>query len=436
MARRIGVGAGVPWRQAALGLVVAMTGAAAPAAWAAEPLTPVVVEVAADADPAVVASGAGVTPEYVFDEAMNGFSGAVTQDQLARLRRSRAVVAVVPDRVIARIQPGTTRVTGPGGEPVAPPVPQPAQVVSKGMRRVGLPASPTAKVDGIDDRMPVDIAILDGGVDPDHPDLNVRGGADCAPGKGWWDRDGHGTMVAGFAAARDNAIGVVGVAPGARIWSVRVADPSGFISNSSYLCGLEWVLAHHRTIEVANMSFADDAPALIGPCWQGPRPSGPVDIYHQRICQGVRRGVTFVAAASNETTDASTYTPAAYDEVIAVSAVAEFDGLPGGLGATPVNCPDDLDDHLAFFSNFGAVVDIAAPGACVTSTFPGGLYGANSGTSFASPFVAGAAALLLSKEPGLAPAQVRQRLLDLAEPGPIAGDPDGFPEGLLDVSTI
>lgn len=417
-------------------LLAAQAGAPAVAGAATEPLTPVVVEVAAGSDPVAVAAEVGVNPEYVFVEVLNGFSGAFSRGQLARLRANRAVVAVEPDRIVARIEPGPAVVTGPDGAGAATAVPQPPQVVSRANRRIGLPLSPTAKLDGIDDRMPVDIAVLDGGVDPDHPDLNVRGGADCAPGPGWWDRDGHGTMVAGFAAARDNAIGVVGVAPGARIWSVRVADATGFIRNSSYLCGLEWVLEHYRTIEVANMSFSDEAPAFIGPCWRGSRPSGQVDIFHQRICQGVRRGVTFVAAAGNAAVDSAGHTPVSYDEVIAVSAVFDSDGLPGGLGPTHVSCPGEVDDHFTTFSNFGAVVDIAAPGACVTSTYPGGLYGLNSGTSFATPFVSGAAALLLAANPRLTPAQVRLELLARVEPGPIPGDPDAYPEGLLNVSTL
>ena len=85
-----------------------------------------------------------------------------------------------------------------------------------------------ADVDGRDDRrIDVDIAVFDGGIDRRHPDLDVVGGVDCAVGKGWDDADGHGTMVAGFAAAIDNGIGIAGIAPGARLWSVRIADPRG-----------------------------------------------------------------------------------------------------------------------------------------------------------------------------------------------------------------
>ncbi len=147
-----------------------------------------------------------------------------------------------------------------------------------------------------------------------------------------------------------------------------------------------------------------------------------------------RKGVTAVAAAGNESMDASMVVPAAYPEVIAVSAMADFDGLPGGLAATPSVClPETFDDHFAFFSNYGAPVDIAAPGVCVTSTFIGSQYAFSDGTSFAAPFVAGAAALYISTHPDATPAEVREALVASAEPGPIPGDPDTSPEGLLNV---
>ena len=126
--------------------------------------------------------------------------------------------SVEPDGIFATTHKGA-----------AAKVEQPAQAVKAAVRRVGGLESPTAKIDGKDKRVNVDIAILDGGIQPDHPDLNVAGGVNCLDGKkrDWDDRDGHGTMVAGFAAALDNKIGVVGIAPGARVWAVRVADPDG-----------------------------------------------------------------------------------------------------------------------------------------------------------------------------------------------------------------
>ena len=114
--------------------------------------------------------------------------------------------------------------------------------------------------------------------------------------------------------------------------------------------------------------------------------------------------------------------------------MADFDGQPGGLAALPSVClPEALDDHFAFFSNYGAPVDIAAPGVCVTSTFPGSQYTFSDGTSFATPFVAGAAALYISTHPEATPTQVREALVASANQEPILGDPDNSPEGLLNI---
>ncbi|WP_371079036.1 S8 family serine peptidase, partial [Salmonella enterica] len=112
---------------------------------------------------------------------------------------------------------------------------------------------------------------------------------------------------------------------------------------------------------------------------------------HQAICRSVAAGVTYVVAAGNPASDAESFVPATYPEVITVSAIADFDGKPGGLG-TPT-CATGTDDTFASFSNYGDDVDLTAPGMCVLSTWRGGTTGVASGTSMASPHVAGAAAL-------------------------------------------
>jgi subtilisin family serine protease len=380
------------------------------------------------------------------------------------------VVAVSNDRVVARIDrgvamPGRPLQSLPGQPPVKsppranpgqppasiPPQPSP-QFTTAAIRRIGGPLSVTADIDGQDDRrVNADIAVLDGGVDPYHPDLNVVGGLDCVPGpvsdRGYYDRDGHGTFVSGMAAAIDNGIGIVGAAPGARIWSVRVADSFGGITDSALLCGLQYA-TRNKAIDVINLSLSG-AGNLIAPCvhvqakivdklrrQRKPGTPSQIDRIHEQICRAVKGGKTVVAAAGNSSQDASFYTPAAYPEVITVSAMVDFDGKPGALAAPPPICfPDDVDDHFAVFSNFGAPVDIAAPGVCVGSLIPGGMYASADGTSFSAPLVSGAAALLLANQ-SLTPDQVRQRLIAAAEPGPLPGDPDQFPEGVLQVSTF
>jgi subtilisin family serine protease len=169
--------------------------------------------------------------------------------------------------------------------------------------------------------------------------------------------------------------------------------------------------------------------------------SGLEDLEHEAICSVVNAGVPVVVAAGNETDNAANHVPAAYDEVITVSALADSDGEPGGHG--PKTSFDDPDDSFAFFSNFGADVDIAAPGEDILSTVPTGScetcnpsgYDSISGTSMATPHVAGAAALYLAANPGKTPAEVKAAILSARVTGHISGDPDGIDEGLLNVGT-
>jgi subtilisin len=379
-----------------------------------------------------------ITPNRVYSAATDGYEAVLNDTQYQRVLASPDVTIITPDAVI-----GSVTATKPS------PPPQPSQVPSFGLRRIGGLASPTAAIDGIDTRINVDVAVVDSGVDASHPDLNVVGGVDCSgknTANGTVDKRGHGTLVAGVIGAIDNAIGRVGVAPGARIWSVQVANNMGGITRAAEVCAIDWITAHAATIEVANMSLGG---AFLphqehGNCGIGAtKPTG--DPIHAAICASVLAGVTYAVAAGNDSTDASDLLPASYDEVITASAIGDSDGAPGGLGPPfpdPVglsacNFPFTMaDDSFASFSNFGADVDLAAPGVCVGSTYPGGLYASASGTSFASPFVAGAAALYISRHPGATPAQVRAALLAAAEPGPIPGDPDTFPEGVVNVSTF
>jgi subtilisin family serine protease len=253
------------------------------------------------------------------------------------------------------------------------------------------------------------------------------------------DVNGHGTHVAGTVGALDNGIGVVGVAPGAQLWSVKVADDRLRIALSSLLCGLDWTAAHAGTIDVANLS-------LSGHVWIKDVTCDASSL-HLAICNVVGSGVTVVAAAGNAGKDANRVAPATYDEVITVSAFADYNGEPGG-GAEPpfrdgVQCvrfnehlPGVDDDTFAFFSNFGPDVDIAAPGVCVLSTIPGDGYAWNTGTSMATPHVAGAAALYKADHPDASPAEVREWLLSEGSVPQdsalgITGDPDAFHEPVL-----
>jgi subtilisin family serine protease len=227
-----------------------------------------------------------------------------------------------------------------------------------------------------------------------HPDLNVYRDVTFVPGTtSGNDDNGHGTHVAGIAAAKDNNEGVVGVDPGARLWAVKVLDSTGAGSISDIIAGIDYVTQHANEIGVANLSFGCRCH------------SNALDI---AIHNSVAAGITFVVAAGNSAADAESFSPASNPDVITVAAIADSDGRCGGLGpATKYG----NDDSFATFSNFGSVVDIAAPGVNILSTYKGGLYATFSGTSMAAPHVTGAAALYKSTHIGASPFTVKQALM-------------------------
>ncbi|MPZ68115.1 MAG: S8 family serine peptidase [Actinobacteria bacterium] len=309
-----------------------------------------------------------------------------------------------------------------------------AQSLPSGIDRVDADLSTTAGINNVDTRVNVDVAVIDTGVDLNHPDLNVytAGQKNCTFFGLFANADddnGHGSHVAGTIGALDNNDGVVGVAPGARIWPVKVLNAAGVGFGSDIICGIDYVASRSSEIEVANMSLGGGGTDR-GACGAGG------DSQHAAICDAVNSGVTFVVAAGNDSSDAAGFTPAAYDEVITVSALADFNGQPGG--GAPSTCTADVDDTFANFSNYGADVDIIAPGVCINSTVPGGGYdNTYSGTSMASPHVAGGAALYKAVNPSATPAQVRAALIAAGTLNwNSSDDPDGVQERLLNVASF
>ena len=280
--------------------------------------------------------------------------------------------------------------------------------------------------------LPVAVAVIDTGSGP-HADLNIAGGYNCAGGSNtsFADGNGHGTHVAGTIGARDDGDGVVGVLPGVQIYSVRVLDNAGSGSWSGIICGINWVTnnAATKNIRVANMSLGgtgkDDGET-------GKTCINTRDAMRKAICGSVAKGVTYVAAAGNNNANLANFVPAAYDEVLTVTAAADFNGQPGGGAAA--TCRSDVDDTAADFSNWASGTGdaghvIAAPGVCIESTWMGGGYNTISGTSMASPHVAGAVAgCLVATVPCTGtPAAIAQRLLTDANRAPanygFVGDP-------------
>jgi subtilisin len=363
------------------------------------------------ANPAEVARRQGAKVRHLYRHALNGYSTNLTAFQAARLRSQPGVAAVVADQ--------TFHIS--------------AQTLPTGINRIDGELSSAQSGNGSGE-VNVDIAVIDTGIDLDHPDLNARSGTNCvSPGAPAEDDNGHGTHVAGTAAARDNDIGVVGVAPGARVWAVKVLNAAGSGTTSQIVCGIDWVTANARAgagIEVANMSLGGQS--LFGSfstC------SSTWDPMHPAICRSVNAGVTYAVAAGNSAANANNFVPATYAEVITVSALADFNGQPGGGAAA--TCRADQDDTFADFSNYGSDVDLIAPGVCILSTYLGGGYNTLSGTSMASPHVAGAAALYKAGNPGASPAQV---CTALQAAGSLswndADDPDPTKERLLNVDAF
>ena len=336
------------------------------------------------ADPAAeaneLADEHGFEVDEVYSRAVQGFAAGMSASEAAALADDPGVALVEPDRIVsAAVQTLPTGVDRVDGETLA-------------AAGIGGEAGPD---------LDVDVAVLDSGIDIDHPDLRVAGGVPflgqtCSASTSHDDVHGHGTHVSGTLAAKDNSLGVVGVAPGARLWAVRVLDANANGFASCVIAGVDWVTDRRAEfndgfadgdagikIEVANMSLG----------------SGPTPALCVAIANAAAQGVIVAAAAGNGRTDGSNSTPGDCPAAIGVSAFADFDGEPGGLmdeTIQVIGCTEDEDDSFACFSNFGSVVDIAAPGVRIMSTFPveKGLYTNMSGTSMATPHVAGAAALL------------------------------------------
>ncbi len=234
----------------------------------------------------------------------------------------------------------------------------------------------------------ISVGVIDTGVDLDHPDLPrvasgthfYTAGFRLRQDSNYDDDNGHGTHVAGTIAALDNQIGVVGVAPDVDLYAIKVLNQSGSGSLTAVAAGVEWAMT--QGLDVINMSLGgtSDSTTLRDAC-----------------AAAYGAGVLIVASAGNAGagTDTVGY-PAKYPSVIAVAAT-------------------DSGDARASFSSTGPAVELAAPGVSIRSTVPGGGYDVYSGTSMASPHVAGVAALVLAAASGAYNTTVRECLTNTAE---------------------
>ncbi|RJX27566.1 MAG: hypothetical protein C4531_13555 [Desulfurivibrio sp.] len=323
---------------------------------------------------------------------IKAFAANLPEQEISRLRANPRVKYVVEDAVVSLSEPELAEAEYGN---------------SWGVRHIGCEAVHARGITGSG----VNIAVLDTGIDYTHPQLaaNYRGGYDYVyndddPYDNSWNS--HGTHVAGIIAATADGEGIVGGAPDASLYAVKVLDGGGFGLVSWVIAGIEWAIANH--MDIINISIeGKDSPALQAAC----------DAAYQA-------GLVLVASGGNSYGGDVNF-PAAYDSVIAVSA-------------------SDKNDLPAWFSPMAAEIELVAPGVEIASTITDGEYGLLSGTSQAAPHVAAVAALMLS-----APQQIdangdglvnnrdirlrlQQTALDLGEEG--RDEVYGF--GLVDAAAI
>lgn len=333
-------------------------------------------DVAAEAK-ALRSQGMGVG--RTFAAAVKGAVVNATPAQAAALKRSARVTAVEPD---ARVTISETQQQAPWG------------LDRIDQRSLPLSGTYTSASYGAG----VSTYIVDTGVLASHSDFGGRvaaGWTSVNDGLGSGDCNGHGTHVAGTVAGK-----TYGVAKAATVIPVRVLNCNGSGYNSDVIAGLDWIASHHAAgaPAVVNMSLGGSASSMVDSALQGV----------------INDGVTAVVAAGNSAVDACGTSPARVPQALTIAA-------------------SDSADRQASFSNFGSCVDLYAPGVAITSTWYTSTTASASmsGTSMASPHAAGAAAVLLSKSPGLTPAQVASTLTSAATAGAVTATSASTPNKLL-----
>jgi subtilisin family serine protease len=263
---------------------------------------------------------------------------------------------------------------------------------------------------------------LDSGIDVTHPDLapNIdaadsvscidAGRPDTSPTSYLPTTSGHGTHTAGTIVAARNGIGIVGVAPNVRIASVKVVNDDGFIYPEYAICGFMWAALHH--MDVTNNSYFIDPWEFW--CADQPDQAAGMDAVARAVRFSEQHGVVSAAAAgnsaldlANKTTDADSPDDQPPSGIVNRTINNDCKDLPTELPGVATVSSITRTSALSSFSNIGlGVIDVAAPGSSVLSTYPGGRYVLMSGTSMASPHAAGVLALLKSTHPDATPAQL------------------------------
>ena len=284
----------------------------------------------------------------------------LNESDIAALKQNPKVVRVDDDVTVFALRK-------PGGDPA----PAAAQVLPWGIDRIDAelvwPTGNTAN--------PIKVGVIDTGISLKHPDLaaNIKGGYNAIrPGKNANDDNGHGSHVAGIIAAINNSSGVVGGAPQADLYAIKVLNAGGSGYLSDVIEGIDWAIANG--MQVTNMSLGTTA---------------DVQSMHDAVIRAKDARIVQVAAAGNS--GGAVNYPGAYPEVIAVAAT-------------------NSNNNVASWSSRGPQVDLAAPGVGIYSTYKGTGYATLSGTSMASPHVAGIVALMAQKHPALMASQAESIL--------------------------
>lgn len=316
-----------------------------------------------------IGRAAGISARYTYTAALRGFAAYIPAAALARVANDPRVKYVEPDGVVRVIQ-----------------------TIPWGIIKVGADVSSTKAGDGTGAVTNVNSYVIDTGIDVKHRDLNAVWAVNTVGGPNS-DCHGHGTHVAGTVGARDNTVDVVGVAPGLKQYAVKVLNCAGSGSWSSVIAGIDWVTKNHVKPAVANMSLGGGA--------------------NQSVDDAVRNsaaaGVFYAVAAGNDGADACNYSPARAGA-----------GTNNGIMTVAAT---DSNDQEASWSNFGSCVDIWAPGVSILSTRAKGGTTTMSGTSMASPHVAGGGALYLSSNTAASPTTVEGALKAAAQtPGTTSKD--------------